>query len=671
MNLPLAVETFNQAMAQGHTINPDTFHNLLSLVAGLGDQGSGSGPPRECDPPHDLNAATMIFQEMKALNIPLSESNYTAMIRCYSINQRPLDALELYREMTAMATELTSEDQTEAADLANEVTQPSEESNDGAAIEDPTVIHQRIHRCTPKLRTFTPMLAAFATLGDADTCFSLYHDIVHQYNLPLMEREYLSLLRAATSSGSAHRFHDTLQQMMEDVLEPTVEHAWPVFREWFANNSDYLVFESKVQDDGEVVPIDPSIDSAIGSHSKLLSIELDLDTKAQLLQQIESFALNRAYIRTTPQQQATATVVTASKGNNEGDAPKLSKQEVKWRSFKSWLQGTLHKFNDGDAFRPEVELSSAEAPSADHRLFNIVVDGANVGYYKQNYAGAPTHVDYNQIDSLVRQLQGRGYRPLLILHARHVHEDKLPAQFAPIVNRWRQEKLLFITPSGWNDDWFWLYTAVSLDCHIVTNDEMRDHHFQMLSPRWFCRWKERHQVHFKFGKWIPLPGLIQPGAVALGQSPDDDADDPDTQDHEDGDDLVAAAEQEVAAFVGDVSRKQTSAAFRQSLAVVGGKLKGREALLQVPSVYSRRIQCIVRPGDDIAGGGIEGKPSRSEFYFPGQSSDTWLCAVEIGGIITDGGSLLLGTKQKRVGDTLDKEINSDTSRDKRTKIVDS
>lgn len=33
---------------------------------------------------------------------------------------------------------------------------------------------------------------------------------------------------------------------------------------------------------------------------------------------------------------------------------------------------------------------------------------------------------------------------------------------------------------------------------MVTNDEMRDHHFRMLSPRWFNRWKERNQIHFSF-----------------------------------------------------------------------------------------------------------------------------------------------------------------------------
>lgn len=60
---------------------------------------------------------------------------------------------------------------------------------------------------------------------------------------------------------------------------------------------------------------------------------------------------------------------------------------------------------------------------------------------------------------------------------------------------------LFTTPSGSNDDWYWLYAAVSAGAAgaLVTNDELRDHVFQMLpAPRLFYKWKERHQVRFRF-----------------------------------------------------------------------------------------------------------------------------------------------------------------------------
>jgi proteinaceous RNase P len=55
--------------------------------------------------------------------------------------------------------------------------------------------------------------------------------------------------------------------------------------------------------------------------------------------------------------------------------------------------------------------------------------------------------------------------------------------FKAIVAAWNKEGILYQSPAGCNDDWFWLYAAVAMKCKVVTNDEMRDHHFQMLSPR--------------------------------------------------------------------------------------------------------------------------------------------------------------------------------------------
>ena len=41
---------------------------------------------------------------------------------------------------------------------------------------------------------------------------------------------------------------------------------------------------------------------------------------------------------------------------------------------------------------------------------------------------------------------------------------------------------------------YWLYAAIKFKCLLVTNDEMRDHTFQLLGNDFFPRWKERHQV---------------------------------------------------------------------------------------------------------------------------------------------------------------------------------
>lgn len=48
-----------------------------------------------------------------------------------------------------------------------------------------------------------------------------------------------------------------------------------------------------------------------------------------------------------------------------------------------------------------------------------------------------------------------------------------------------------------NNIWsrYWLYAAIKFKCFIVTNDEMRDHTFQVLGNNFIPRWKERHQVN--------------------------------------------------------------------------------------------------------------------------------------------------------------------------------
>lgn len=65
-----------------------------------------------------------------------------------------------------------------------------------------------------------------------------------------------------------------------------------------------------------------------------------------------------------------------------------------------------------------------------------------------------------------------------------------------VCNRWKEAGMIQSCAPKNNDDWYWLYAAVYIggSVLVLTNDEMRDHHFSMLSHRSFERWKERHQV---------------------------------------------------------------------------------------------------------------------------------------------------------------------------------
>jgi len=159
-----------------------------------------------------------------------------------------------------------------------------------------------------------------------------------------------------------------------------------------------------------------------------------------------------------------------------------------------------------------------------HPSYNIVIDGANVGYFKQTYrlggsSTAPRHVDYKQIDGLIRHLlelpsSEERHHIILFMHERHFSPKLLPQWAYPIIKMWDGNEApydrltVYRTPQGLNDDWYWMHAALinggredKPSVLAITNDEMRDHHFQMTAQGYFLRWKERHQVHFDFGNW--------------------------------------------------------------------------------------------------------------------------------------------------------------------------
>merc|ERR1712166_1087740 len=108
------------------------------------------------------------------------------------------------------------------------------------------------------------------------------------------------------------------------------------------------------------------------------------------------------------------------------------------------------------------------------------------------------------------------------------------------------------------------HAALKYKSLVVTNDEMRDHHFQMLAPKFFLRWKERHQIHFDFGNplsKINMIQLMQQQQISAGQQQQ-------PQPHSCG----------------------NSRNWHQ-----------REIILKYPNVYSRRIQ---RVGSVGGGGGL-------------------------------------------------------------------
>ncbi|GMH07322.1 hypothetical protein Nepgr_009162 [Nepenthes gracilis] len=138
-----------------------------------------------------------------------------------------------------------------------------------------------------------------------------------------------------------------------------------------------------------------------------------------------------------------------------------------------------------------------------HPHYEAIIDGANIGLYKQNFAEGGFSI--TQLEAVVSELYNRSKNwPLIVLHNKHIRALQGNPVDRKLLEDWRAQGALYSTPSGSYDDWYWLYAAVRLKCLLITNDEMRDHIFELIGSSFFLRWKERHQVHYTF-----LKGLLK------------------------------------------------------------------------------------------------------------------------------------------------------------------
>lgn len=130
--------------------------------------------------------------------------------------------------------------------------------------------------------------------------------------------------------------------------------------------------------------------------------------------------------------------------------------------------------------------------------FEAIIDGANIGLYNSQARG----FNFTQVATVANAIKARSSTkkpPLIVLHCRRTSDGApLSPRSQDIVSDWIENNALYSTPHGSNDDWYWLYAAVYCKCLLVTNDEMRDHLFELLGDDFFPKWKERHQVRFTF-----------------------------------------------------------------------------------------------------------------------------------------------------------------------------
>lgn len=323
----------------------------------------------------------------------------------------------------------------------------------------------RDYGIAPRLRTYDPALMCFCENLEVEKAYEV-EEHMGVMGVNVEEPELAALLKVSAETGKGERVYGYLHKL-RNMVRSVGESTMKAIEDWFCNVNGREVGEvnwevGRVEEavlkngggwhglgwigKGDWVVKRANVDSAGrcgGCGEQLACVDIDDAETERFAQSVAALALER---------------------------------EVKanFSEFQDWLE-----------------------KRAD---FEFIVDGANIGLYQQNFADGGFSV--SQLDAVVKELynQSGNKWPLVVLHNKRLRALMENPSQRKVVEEWMDKGVLYTTPTGSNDDWYWLYAAVKAKILLVTNDEMRDHIFELLGSSFFLKWKERHQVRYTFVK---------------------------------------------------------------------------------------------------------------------------------------------------------------------------
>uniref|UniRef100_A0ACD5XE78 Uncharacterized protein n=1 Tax=Avena sativa TaxID=4498 RepID=A0ACD5XE78_AVESA len=318
----------------------------------------------------------------------------------------------------------------------------------------------------PRLRSYSPVLAAFRRTGDASKAYAVEDHMAASAVSP-EEPELAALLEVSAKAGDAGKVYEYMHKLRRAVgcvSEETTE----VLEGWF--RSEKAAMAGKAEWDAQQVK-DAIVANGAGCH--------------QL-----------GWLRNGPWMVQRVTV--AADGECGGCRCRLASVDIDMEETNTFADSV-----SGLALERETKANFSQFQEwlEAHKEYEAIVDGANIALYQQNFAEGGFSL--GQLDAVVTELRDRynGKWPLVILHNKRIAKLMENPSNRHLIETWRANGALYTSPSGSNDDWYWLYAAIGLNCLLVTNDEMRDHIFELLgSSSFFYKWKQRHRVKYTFNK---------------------------------------------------------------------------------------------------------------------------------------------------------------------------
>ncbi|KAL4292709.1 hypothetical protein S245_062246 [Arachis hypogaea] len=416
-----------------------------------------------CSKSKDLSAAISVYDDAVSTNTRINQHHFNALLYLCSnsVNNDSLKdtalhhGFRIFDHMTSLGINPNEATLTAVARLA------AAKGNADRAFELAKAVQN--YGSAPRLRTFDPALFGFCELGNSGKAYEV-EEHVNGSGVTLEEPQLTALLKVSAKNGNADKVYEYLHKLRSSV-RCVSETTASVIEEWFHSGKGSevgledlaRVKEGVLRNGGGwhgqgwvgkgdwlVRRTNVSVEGrCCGCSQQLVCVDIDDEETDKFARSVANLALER---------------------------------EVKanFSEFQGWLEK--------------------------HACYDAIVDGANVGLYQQNFADGGFSI--SQLDDVVKELyncSGKKW-PLVILHNKRMRGLMDNPSSRRVVEEWMNNGALYTTPTGSNDDWYWLYAAVKLRCLLVTNDEMRDHIFELIGSNFFNQWKERHQIHYTFVK---------------------------------------------------------------------------------------------------------------------------------------------------------------------------
>ncbi|KAH6769527.1 proteinaceous RNase P 1, partial [Perilla frutescens var. frutescens] len=408
----------------------------------------------QCSKNGDLAEALRLYEEARANSVELNVHHYNVLFYLCSSNLESLDkGFEIFKQMGIDKVAPNEATFTNVSRLA-------------AAKEDPELAFSLVkqmkdHGIAPKLRSYGPALFGFCKKGMADEAYEVDFHMINS-GVSAEETELSALLSVSSQVKREGKVYEMMQRLRTTVRQVSEETAAAV-EDWFTSTKAAEVGTEK----WDVRNVNKGIlEGGGGWHGQ--------GWLGKGNWRVVRTRMNEAGICQSCREKLVCIDIDPEETENfsKSLAKLASEREAKtnFAQFQGWLQR--------------------------HGPFDAVVDGANLGLANQHVF---SFAQIKRVVNQLREISPSKKLPLVVLHRARITGG--PAQHPnnkQLLESWKKAGALYATPQGSNDDWYWLYAAVSSKCLLVTNDEMRDHLFNLLGNSFFPRWKEKHQVRLQY-----------------------------------------------------------------------------------------------------------------------------------------------------------------------------